>query len=183
MKTTLLAAAAALLVAAVAAATYKAGVGPTDAERIAAAEAVVARLKDACSRFRADTGAYAIEYVQHPESVRRLSAPQALPGYRGPYLVPPLAFADAAIAARLHVVATTTLAPNESGYDLDGDGVFETTGPGNVLRFEYAEAHWSLELDRRIDAGVAGDWRVTGRVRFFADRPGKPGTLDVLLLP
>ncbi len=38
----------------------------------------------------------------------------------------------------------------------------------------------SIEL---VDAGVPGDWRRTGRGRFFGELKDKPGTYEVLLFP
>lgn len=155
---------------------------PAESERIAEAEALIANLRTACEKHRADTGTFAREYADHPAIFRDLSASRPTPGWKGPYLAAPLHAWDAAIAARPFVLAEADRVPNADGFDLDGDGTFETRGPCNVLRFDYAEEHWSRALDLRLDAGIPGDWRTTGRGRFFGELAGKPGTYDVLLI-
>ena len=155
---------------------------PPESDRLAKAETLIAVLRAACERHRADTGAYAREYADHPALFRDLSASRPTPGWKGPYLPAPLHSWDAAIAARPFVLAEADRPPFSDGFDLDGDGTIETRGSCNVLRFDYAEAHWSRSLDQRLDAGIPGDWRTTGRGRFFGEVEGKPGTYDVLLV-
>jgi hypothetical protein len=174
---------AATLLGAAVLAVLKTFDAPKPEERVARAEALVARLRDACARFHADVGRRPKEYVLHPPSARELSAPQTIPGWKGPYLSPPLVFTDAAISARVYVLAESKSPPNADGFDTDGDGAFEAPRDASVVRFEYAEEGWSRDLDRRLDAGVPGDWFKTGRVRFFGEKAGKPGTTDVLLAP
>jgi hypothetical protein len=154
---------------------------PSATERIAAARARYETLRVACEKFHAATGRYAREYADHPAEFRDLSTARPdVPG--SPFLPEPLHAWDATIAARLFVLNAADHSPAREGFDLDGDGRVDVSGPCNVLRFDYAEEFWSRDFDALIDAGVPGDWKKTGRGRFLGEIAGKPGHYELLLL-
>lgn len=169
-----------VLVAAVGLAVYPTLSAPRDEDRVAAAEALLWKLRGACEAFHKDHGRFAKEYCAHPADVCELSTPKAA---SRPYLPAPLQPWDAHIGVRIHVLSESDRPPNKDGFDTDGDGKFDAPRACNVARFDYAEYHLAEALDRKLDAGVPGDWRRTGRGRFFGELKDKPGTYEVLLFP
>jgi len=128
--------------------------------------ALVERLQVACERYTADTGRLAYEYTNYAGPHRKLSAPQKLPGWNGPYLPEPFAHQVSNPCGNLHLYNDVRANGWIPGFDVDGDGVLEVTGPANMLWLSGLEPSTAAALDRRLETGRASEPEEQGRVRF-----------------
>ncbi|MBN3040248.1 MAG: type II secretion system protein [Candidatus Omnitrophica bacterium] len=127
-------------------------------------------LTKACMLYYSDTGQYAGETTDGPVNnwaQRRLSVVPpagAIPGWDGPYIERPLTSEDAILGDRF-IISNLMM----GDFDLDGDGTIDKHDmtPGNSMDFWFLQESAAKALDETIDANIPGDWKNTGRLRFY----------------
>ena len=144
--------------------------------RVARLTALISTIETAATRYYVDTNDWAIEYSLpwYPQIwAKQLSLRQDRHGWDGPYLASPLKKGDCPFGAVKwmyegvgHGWFTGAGSAGATGFDLNGDGIIDATGwhTGNILTFYVLPQSVCVEIDRRYDEGVPGDWRQTGRV-------------------
>ena len=139
---------------------------PVEAQQVGRLAALVQRLQGACERYTDDTGRLPYEYTSYDGPHRKLSAAQKLAGWNGPYLAEPLAHHVSNPYGNLHLYNDVRVNGWIPGFDVDGDGVLEVTGPANMLWLSGLEPEAAAALDSRLEAAPASDPASQGRVRF-----------------
>jgi GTP:adenosylcobinamide-phosphate guanylyltransferase len=128
---------------------------------------------------------YDVEYVlilagDHIYKIQ-LSVTQTTPNWKGPYLTHPLTDGDNPYGGIIRLYDDFNAGPvTPVGFDLVGRGSDTATGAGQYLLLTEVPESLGLEIDRQIDRGIDGDWRVTGRCEwqnnallvFLMDAPG-----------
>ena len=144
---------------------------------VAALNRTLETLERACERYATDTGRCSREYgTSASASHHTLSRqPPGMAGWKGPYLAHPLSDGSSSFGGYINVYDDLS-SSNCSGFDLDGDGEKDATGPGNFVRLSNVPEELAAAFDAVHDRSVPGDWRLTGRVQW------RSGKLDVFLL-
>lgn len=126
---------------------------------------LVKSLEKAAATHYADTGRYPREYeVSTSTSSRQLTSSQAYAGWQGPYLERPLANNDTNPFGTARLYDNLQAGNWIPGFDMDGDGVADYTGAGNLLYLTRLPREVVEAIDDALDGGIPGDWFTTGRV-------------------
>lgn len=153
--------------------------------------ATVKNLKTASNMYYADTGEFAEEYfielVTWPGSeFRQLSQEQAtVVGWNGPYIEKTLSRNDypykhsiSVYGDRITFAIDGVPGPSKalaaggnspSGFDLDQDGVTETTGTGNYVLMTEVPENVAKKINDIIDGsqGTGDEWKGRGQVEWL----------------
>mgnify|MGYP003563740391 CR=1 FL=1 len=139
-------------------------------------------VRTAAQAHYADTNRLAREFSNSKaDAERQLSVTQTTPNWKGPYLTHPLTDGDNPYGGIIRLYDDFNAGPvTPVGFDLVGRGSDTATGAGQYLLLTEVPESLGLEIDRQIDRGIDGDWRVTGRCEwqnnallvFLMDAPG-----------
>ncbi|MBN3039553.1 MAG: hypothetical protein JW867_00320 [Candidatus Omnitrophica bacterium] len=129
-------------------------------------------VKHSCKMYESDTGTFVQSSTAMPFDPlwQGLTQDDGSPGWNGPYMQEPLTIEDNPFRGMIWVAQNIN-----ADYDLDGDGSADVAAgnPGNAILFYDVPEKAAQYIDASLDRAIAGDWKVTGRVRY---EPGPPLT-------
>ncbi|MBN3039521.1 MAG: prepilin-type N-terminal cleavage/methylation domain-containing protein [Candidatus Omnitrophica bacterium] len=121
-------------------------------------------LRIASINFCSDTGSYPFDYSNVP-AFSWLTTDPGLSGWDGPYIDHPLTAEDASPGTGVIWVWAGMMVP----FDLDGNGTADKI-PGKrgatMLISAFPEIT-AQAINNEVDTYIPGDWRTTGKLRFF----------------
>lgn len=156
--------------------------------RVAKVVALAHTLETACDAYFMDTGSYPLDYGGWPGYSALLvyqnlsTNPGGVATWSGPYIKKPLQTSDNAFypAGNSGVLVYNSLT-YAGNFDLNGDGIADRSGTGNFLFIPAGSENNARRIDAIFDAGITGDWKVTGRVKYGGAWGGAYGEADIYL--
>lgn len=145
--------------------------GVTDDAKAGKVLTVTDTLKKAVDLHYAHTSTLAIESSASTSVAQReLSTAQTTPGWKGPYLDHPVGKSDNPFGGDIVVYDSFTSGGTSApgGFDLLGSGADTATGAGQYVMIHDVPDATAQAVDSALDRGIAGDWKVTGRVEYDA---------------
>ena len=128
-------------------------------------DAAIDYYADTADLAREDSRADAANGSHNGVQSRRLSLDQGIAGWDGPYVDHLIGRADNPWGGHVAIHPDDTAWLPAQGFDFDGDGSNEVTGPDLVVFYAEVTTAIAQEIDGRLDAAVAGGWQTTGQVQ------------------
>jgi len=151
---------------------------------------LIDRVKDACLRYRHDTGKFAREIgPEDPNPNNHGLTKKPLSGtWKGPYLGP-LGIDDNPYGQIPSLVNSLDGGLPGGSFEIGGQ---VKTGPGNILQLGGIPSKIGLIVNSQIDGDNSGTWHIQGKIKFMYQGgfsmdgdpppPETPGTLYIFLI-
>ncbi|MBN3040245.1 MAG: hypothetical protein JW867_03885, partial [Candidatus Omnitrophica bacterium] len=128
-------------------------------------------LKSACERYYADTAEYPREWHNSilaipPPLLHDLYYANGVVGWDGPYISNPIDPDDNPYGEQIRV--NDDMSAGDHPFDIDGDGIDERAGSGNVLYFYGVPESAAKKVNDIVDNHLNdNNWQSRGRVEYY----------------